>query len=160
MSIDAALAARVAGTLEAAGVPARSVALEEGRLLARFDDTEIQLKAQDLLRADLGPGYIVALNLAPATPRWLAATGLLPMYLGLDLRGGVHFLMEVDMPAAVAQAEERYTGDVRALLRDARVRYRSVAREPGRRGPGPASHRPRRGTRRRGESAASSRTSR
>ena len=130
VSLDSALAARVAGVLEAAGVPARSVALEEGRLLARFGDTEIQLKAQDLLRADLGPGYIVALNLAPATPQWLAAVGLLPMYLGLDLRGGVHFLMEVDMPAAVAQAEERYTGDVRALLREARVRYHSVGREP------------------------------
>ena len=130
VAIDTGLAARVAGALEAGGVPAHSVALEDGRLLARFGDTETQLKAQDLLRTDLGPGYIVALNLAPAMPRWLAATGLLPMYLGLDLRGGVHFLMEVDMPAAVAQAEERYTGDVRTLLREARVRYRSVGRDP------------------------------
>ena len=130
VAIDARLAARVAGALDAGEVPARRVTLEEGRLLARFEDTESQLKAQDLLRANLGPGYIVALNLAPAMPRWLAATGLLPMYLGLDLRGGVHFLMEVDMPAAVAQAEERYTGDVRTLLREARVRYRSVARGP------------------------------
>ena len=130
VAIDTGLAARVAGALEAGGVPAHSVALEDGRLLARFGDTETQLKAQDLLRADLGPGYIIALNLAPAMPRWLAATGLLPMYLGLDLRGGVHFLMEVDMPAAVAQAEERYTGDVRTLLREARVRYRSVGRDP------------------------------
>ena len=130
VTIDAALAARVAGALEAGEVPARTVTLDEGRLLARFEDTETQLRAQDLLRAHLGPGYVVALNLAPAMPRWLAATGLLPMYLGLDLRGGVHFLMEVDMPAAVAQAEERYTGDVRTLLREARVRYRSVARGP------------------------------
>ena len=130
VAIGPALAARVSGVLEAGGVPARRVALEEGRLLARFGDTEAQLRAQDLLRADLGPGYVVALNLAPAMPRWLAATGLLPMYLGLDLRGGVHFLMEVDMPAAVAQAEERYAGDVRALLREARVRYRSVAHGP------------------------------
>ena len=130
VTIDAALAARVAGALEAGEVPARTVTLDEGRLLARFGDTETQLRAQDLLRAHLGPGYVVALNLAPAMPRWLAATGLLPMYLGLDLRGGVHFLMEVDMPAAVAQAEERYTGDVRTLLREARVRYRSVARGP------------------------------
>ena len=130
-AVDAALAARVSGTLEAGGAPARSVKLEAGRLLARFGDTEMQLKAQDLLRAELGPGYIVALNLAPAMPTWLSATGLLPMYLGLDLRGGVHFLMEVDMPAAVAQAEERYTGDVRTLLREERIRYRSVAREPG-----------------------------
>ena len=130
VAIDTGLAARVAGSLEAGGIPAHTVTLEGGRLLARFGDTETQLKAQDLLRVDLGPGYIVALNLAPAMPRWLAATGLLPMYLGLDLRGGVHFLMEVDMPAAVAQADERYTGDVRTLLREARVRYRSVGRNP------------------------------
>ena len=131
VAIDAALAARVADSLEAAEIPARTVALEEGRLLARFDDTEAQLRAQDLLRGNLGPGYVVALNLAPAMPGWMSAVGLLPMYLGLDLRGGVHFLMEVDMPAAVAQAEERYTGDVRTLLREERIRYRSVAREPG-----------------------------
>ena len=130
IAIDTTLAARVAGVLEAGGVPARAVSLEDGRLLARFADTETQLRAQDLLRPDLGPGYIVALNLAPATPGWLTAVGLLPMYLGLDLRGGVHFLMEVDMPAAVAQAEERYAGDVRTLLRENRVRYRSVARGP------------------------------
>ena len=130
VSVDAALAARVAGVLEAGDLPAHAVRLEGGRLLARFGDSETQLKAQDLLRADLGPGYIVALNLAPSMPAWLAATGLLPMYLGLDLQGGVHFLMEVDMPAAVAQAEERYTGDVRTLLRESRVRYRSVSREP------------------------------
>ena len=130
VAVDAGLAARVAGALDVARLPARTVTLEGGRLLARFGDSETQLRAQDLLRADLGPGYVVALNLAPAMPGWLAATGLLPMYLGLDLRGGVHFLMEVDMPAAVAQAEERYTGDVRTLLREARVRYRSVAREP------------------------------
>ncbi len=130
VAIDTGLAARVAGALEAGGVPARTVTLEEGRLLARFGDSETQLKAQDLLQADLGAGYVIALNLAPAMPEWLAATGLLPMYLGLDLRGGVHFLMEVDMPAAVAQAEERYTGDVRTLLREARVRYRSVSRDP------------------------------
>ena len=130
VAINTSLAARVSSALEAGGVPAHRVTLEEGRLLARFGDSEAQLKAQDLLRADLGPGYVVALNLAPAMPRWLAATGLLPMYLGLDLRGGVHFLMEVDMRAAVAQAEERYAGDVRTLLREARVRYRSVARGP------------------------------
>ena len=130
VGINSALAARVAGALEAGGAPARAVSLEGGRLLARFGDTETQLRAQDLLRADLGPGYVVALNLAPATPAWLSAAGLLPMYLGLDLRGGVHFLMEVDMPAAVSQAVERYAGDVRTLLREERLRYRSVAREP------------------------------
>lgn len=129
VAIDAPLAVRVAGALEAVGLPARAVALEEGRLLARFGDTETQLEAQDHLRGTLGPGYVVALNLAPAMPSWLAAAGFLPMYLGLDLRGGVHFLMEVDMPAAVAQAGERYAGDVRTLLREARIRYRSVSHE-------------------------------
>ena len=129
VAIGAPLAVRVAGALEAAGLPARAVALEEGRLLARFGDTETQLEAQDHLRGTLGPGYVVALNLAPAMPSWLAAAGFLPMYLGLDLRGGVHFLMEVDMPAAVAQAGERYAGDVRTLLREARIRYRSVSHE-------------------------------
>ena len=127
VAVDAFLAARVAGTLQAAGFPARAVALEDGRLLARFDDTETQLKAQDHLRGELGPGYVVALNLAPATPSWFAAAGFLPMYLGLDLRGGVHFLMEVDMPAAIARAGERYAGDVRTLLREARIRYRAVS---------------------------------
>ena len=131
VAIDAPLAARVAGSLQAAGLPARAVALEEGRLLARFGDTEAQLKAQDHLRGELGPGYVVALNLAPATPSWFAAAGFLPMYLGLDLRGGVHFLMEVDMPAAVARAAERYAGDVRTLLREARIRYRAVSHERG-----------------------------
>ena len=129
VAIDAPLAVRVAAALEAAGLPARAVALEEGRLLARFDDTEAQLKAQDHLRGALGPGYVVALNLAPATPSWFAAAGFLPMYLGLDLRGGVHFLMEVDMPAAVARAGERYAGDVRTLLREARIRYRAVSHD-------------------------------
>ena len=131
VAVDAPLAARVAGSLQAAGLPARAVALEEGRLLARFGDTEAQLKAQDHLRGELGPGYVVALNLAPATPSWFAAAGFLPMYLGLDLRGGVHFLMEVDMPAAVARAAERYAGDVRTLLREARIRYRAVSHERG-----------------------------
>ena len=129
VAIDAPLAVRVAAALEAAGLPARAVALEEGRLLARFGDTEAQLKAQDHLRGALGPGYVVALNLAPATPSWFAAAGFLPMYLGLDLRGGVHFLMEVDMPAAVARAGERYAGDVRTLLREARIRYRAVSHD-------------------------------
>ena len=130
VAIDVALVDRVAGVLDAAGLPARSIVLDEGRLLARFGDSEAQLKAQDHIRAELGTGYVVALNLAPAMPGWLAATGILPMYLGLDLRGGVHFLMEVDMPAAVARAEERYTADIRTLLREARIRYRSVSREP------------------------------
>jgi preprotein translocase subunit SecD len=94
----------------------------------RFSDTDTQLKAKDIIKQALGRGYIVALNLAPATPAWLKAINALPMYLGLDLRGGVHFLMEVDVDAAVKQAEERYISDFRSLLRENRVRYTSIDR--------------------------------
>ena len=129
--IDQALEVRVSEELARVGIEALRVERDERRLLLRFRGEETQLRANEELRSVLDRRrFVVALNLAPATPQWLAAVGLLPMYLGLDLRGGVHFLMEVDMPAAVAQAEERYTGDVRGLLREARVRYRSVGREP------------------------------
>ncbi|NNG11817.1 MAG: protein translocase subunit SecD, partial [Halobacteria archaeon] len=96
------------------------------QLLVRFPDTQIQLKAVDFVKAGVGSRFVVALNLAPATPDWLQAVNALPMYLGLDLRGGVHFLMEVDMDAAVAQAIERYAGDFRTLLREAKIRYAMI----------------------------------
>ncbi|HEY5602016.1 MAG TPA: protein translocase subunit SecD [Gammaproteobacteria bacterium] len=103
-----------------------SIVLENERVLARFPDTETQLKAQDAVRKQLGDDYIVALNLAPRTPPWLLAINALPMYLGLDLRGGVHFLMEVDVDAAVAQSQERYISDFRNLLRENRLRYTRI----------------------------------
>ncbi len=115
--------------LKEAGLPFRSVALEGERILVRLPDTETQLRARDLLGRRLGERYVVALHLAPATPAWLRAIGALPMYLGLDLRGGVHFLMEVDMEAAVRQALERYVDELRALLRSEKVRYLTIARE-------------------------------
>ncbi len=115
--------------LKEAGLPFRSVALEGERILVRLPDTETQLRARDLLARRLGERYVVALHLAPATPAWLRAIGALPMYLGLDLRGGVHFLMEVDMEAAVRQALERYVDELRALLRSEKVRYLTIARE-------------------------------
>jgi preprotein translocase subunit SecD len=100
---------------------------EQGMLLFRFGGTESQLKAYDVAKEALGRGYTVAQNLAPATPNWLKDLGALPMYLGLDLRGGVHFLMQVDMDAAVKQAAERYTGDIRTLLRENRIRYLAIS---------------------------------
>ena len=103
-----------------------SIVLENERVLARFPDTETQLQAQDAVRKQLGDDYIVALNLAPRTPPWLLAINALPMYLGLDLRGGVHFLMEVDVDAAVAQSQERYISDFRNLLRENRLRYTRI----------------------------------
>jgi preprotein translocase subunit SecD len=96
------------------------------QLLIRFGNTEDQLAAADVIKDTLGSDYIVALNLAPATPAWLQAINALPMYLGLDLRGGVHFLMEVDMVAAVDKALERYSSDLRTVLRKDKVRYVSI----------------------------------
>ncbi|MDX1654983.1 MAG: protein translocase subunit SecD [Candidatus Competibacteraceae bacterium] len=122
---------RVLRRLEVDQVPVKGHELTEDRLLVRFPDTESQLKAADLIKETLGRDYTVALNLAPSTPGWLRALGLEPMYLGLDLRGGVHFLMEVDMDAVVEQAQERYVDEVRTLLRDETVRYISVTRERG-----------------------------
>ncbi len=113
------------------GMTIKEVETGNGNILVRFNDTNDQLKAADLLRDKLGNDATVALNLAPATPGWLRALGASPMYLGLDLRGGVHFMLEVDMDAAVKQAEERYNDDVRSALRDAKIRYQSVSQETG-----------------------------
>ncbi|MCL5669471.1 MAG: protein translocase subunit SecD [Gammaproteobacteria bacterium] len=126
--VDAAAQSKVEETLKQAGLPLKSASLEGTALLVRFADTDIQLKAQDAVKAGLGENYIVALNLAPRTPRWLFKLNALPMYLGLDLRGGVHFLMEVDMDAALTQAQERYVSDIRTLLRDKKLRYVTIAR--------------------------------
>lgn len=109
-----------------AGLASKAVETTDKRLLIRFNNTEDQLTAADLFKDALGDEYIVALNLAPSTPGWLQAINALPMYLGLDLRGGVHFLMEVDMDAAVQKALERYSSDLRGVLRKAKVRYISI----------------------------------
>ena len=97
----------------------------DGRLLVRFANTQVQLKAKDAISSEFSSqdkDYVVALNLAPRTPAWLLALNALPMYLGLDLRGGVHFLMEVDMDAALNKAVDRYFDDIRTLMRDNKVR--------------------------------------
>ncbi|MDX1381011.1 MAG: protein translocase subunit SecD, partial [Xanthomonadales bacterium] len=99
------------------------------RLLVRFDNAEDQLRAADVLAEDLGERYVAALNLAHATPEWLRGFGGKPMTLGLDLQGGVHFLMEVDMDTARDQALDRYVDDIRAALRDEGIRYVAVRRE-------------------------------
>ena len=127
---DETLDNRIQSTLSAAGITPKSLVREQGRVLVRFDSGDDQLKGADALRAELARGYIVALNLAPTTPDWMTDIGALPMYLGLDLRGGVHFLMEVDMEAAVKNAMERYVGDIRSQLREDKIRYRSVQLRP------------------------------
>ncbi|HET19644.1 MAG TPA: protein translocase subunit SecD, partial [Chromatiales bacterium] len=121
--------ARVEQALAAAGITPKRVELKGEQLLVRFNDTETQLKAADLVRNELGRGYIVALNLAPNTPAWLGALAAKPMYLGLDLRGGVHFLMEIDMDAALNTLRERTVEDLRGFMRGEKLRYLTVGLE-------------------------------
>ena len=128
-TIDATAKDKVISALATANIPVKAAELKPDQLLIRFNDTETQLKAVDFVKSALGTGYIVALNLAPATPDWLNSLNALPMYLGLDLRGGVHFLMEVDMKAALEKAVERYSNDIRTLLRDERIRYAMIRAE-------------------------------
>jgi preprotein translocase subunit SecD len=131
VSVDTGTLGQVETVLQQADLRVKSATLDERGLLVRFRSTEDQLKAKDVVHEALGRGYVVALNLAPSTPPWLRSVGAEPMYLGLDLRGGVHFLMQVDMQAAVKQAEERYVGDLRGLLRGEKVRYLTVGRSAG-----------------------------
>ena len=123
--VDEALRDRLVGRIETAGIAAQETTITD-RLLFRFATAEDQLEARDIIENSLDRQYVVALNLAPATPGWLAGLGALPMYMGLDLRGGVHFLMEVDLAGAVRQAEQRYAGDLRSLLREEKLRQRAI----------------------------------
>ena len=127
--IDAKLKQRVESALKRAGIAPKSVEIAKGgNLLARLSGAEDQTRAADALSAELGNGYVVALNLASTVPDWLAALGGKPMLLGLDLQGGVHFLMQVDRDAALDKRFDAYAEDLRVLLRDNRIRYESVER--------------------------------
>ncbi len=126
--VDQALAERATGVLQQQGIAFKGVDVEGDRLMVRLDNTDIQLRAAELLRGELGDGHTVALNLAQTVPGWLAAIGGSPLVLGLDLQGGVHFLMEVDQRATITQQEDRFADDIRGLLREERVRYRAVTR--------------------------------
>ncbi|MEM9301643.1 MAG: protein translocase subunit SecD [Pseudomonadota bacterium] len=117
----------VRSVLEQEGVGVKAVDLVEGTLIARLTERADQERAADIIQQRLGDQYTVALNLASATPEWLRAVGAEPMVLGLDLQGGVHFLMQVDMNTARRQQAERYVDDVRNLLREDRIRPRSVS---------------------------------
>ncbi|MGG2076182.1 protein translocase subunit SecD, partial [Lelliottia nimipressuralis] len=120
---------QVQKTLQEEKITAKSVALEEGAILARFDTTDTQLRAREALMGVLGDKYVVALNLAPATPRWLASINAEPMKLGLDLRGGVHFLMEVDMDTALGKLQEQNIDSLRSDLREKSIPYTTVRKE-------------------------------
>ncbi len=127
--LDASALTVVEDVLKSANIPVRGLSLDATGIKIRLNDTDTQLKAKDALQAKLGPNYIVALNLLSSSPQWLSAIGALPMYLGLDLRGGVHFLLQVDMKAALDKAADRYTTDLRSLLRSEKVQYAGISRE-------------------------------
>jgi len=120
---DTGLLNRVEEALKDANLPTSGMFLEGGSIKVRFTDTDTQIKARDTLQSLLGNGYMVALNLLPNSPQWLASVGALPMYLGLDLRGGVHFLLEVDMKGALSKALDRFGSDIRGSLREKKIPY-------------------------------------
>ncbi|MBY0267343.1 MAG: preprotein translocase subunit SecD, partial [Burkholderiales bacterium] len=129
LKADAALMARVEESLKKAALTTEGIALDATSVKVRFSGTEEQIKAKDAIQTALGEDYVVALNLLSRSPQWLASIGALPMYLGLDLRGGVHFLMQVDMKAALGKKVEAHTNDIRGMLREQRIQYSSLTRD-------------------------------
>jgi preprotein translocase subunit SecD len=133
VKVDAGTLSAVEQALVAQGVKPSLVAFEGHSVKARFETTDDQLKARDALEKALNPdaanpSYVVALNLVPRTPAWLAGIGASPMYLGLDLRGGVHFMLQVDMQAALQQRAEAQASDLRAMMREKGVRHGGISR--------------------------------
>lgn len=124
--VDQPLIDKVTSSLEREGIPTKAVELDGKAGLIRFPDGETQLKAKDIVSRVAGDDYVVALNLAPTTPDWLTSIGAGPMKLGLDLRGGVHFLLEVDLPQAVGQKLENYASEIKGRLREEKLRYRKL----------------------------------
>ena len=131
--VDTSTLAKVEEALKAGSVPASLIALEGASIRARFETTDDQLKAKDLIQKALvpdenDPAYVVALNLISRSPNWLTSLHSSPMYLGLDLRGGVHFMLQVDMKAALMQKIEALAGDIRVTLREKDVRHGGISR--------------------------------
>lgn len=129
-AIDTALRGRVDAALKEAGVQPKEVDAEAASMLVRLPSLEAQTTANDALRKALGEDYLVALNLASTVPDWLGNVGARPMVQGLDLQGGVHFVLQVDQKAALDKRVEGYLEDTRVTLRDKRIRYTSVERRP------------------------------
>ena len=134
LKVDLAVQQKVEEALKAAGVTPDALSLDGNSVRARFDTPDTQLKAKDAIQKALipdpaDPAYIVALNLVPRSPAWLSALHAQPMYLGLDLRGGVHFMLQVDMQAALTKKAESYAGDIRSALRDKGIRHGGVSRD-------------------------------
>ena len=133
VKIDTGTQGRVQESLKAAGIAVDAVTFDGNSVKARFDNTDSQLKAKDAIQKALvpdpsDPGYVVALNLLSRSPAWLSSLGAAPMYLGLDLRGGVHFMLQVDMQAALTKKAESLSGDLRTVLREKNVRHGGISR--------------------------------
>ncbi len=133
IKVDSTTVARVEEALKGAGVKPDAIALDGNSVKARFGDTDTQLKAKDVIQKALNPAtgdsvYIVALNLLSRSPAWLTALHAAPMYLGLDLRGGVHFMLQVDMQAALTKKAESLSGDLRLLMREKNIRHSGITR--------------------------------
>ena len=131
--VDSATQARIEEALKTAGIAAEAVSLDGVSIKARFASSEAQLKAKDAIQKALvpdaaEPGYVVALNLLSRSPAWLTALHAAPMYLGLDLRGGVHFMLQVDMQAALTKKAESLSGDIRTVLREKNIRHGGINR--------------------------------
>lgn len=129
LKADAALLGRVENALKTAQLNPDALMLDVTSVKVRFNDTEAQIKAKDVLQTQLGEDYIVALNLLSRSPQWLTSISALPMYLGLDLRGGVHFLLQIDMKGALDKAIESAAGDIRSTLREQKIPYGGVVRD-------------------------------
>jgi len=134
LKVDATTQARVEEALAGAGITHDGIQLDPVGVKARFKDTDTQLKAKDAIERAFNPDssnpqYVVALNLLTASPQWLTSLNALPMYLGLDLRGGVHFLLQVDMPGALTKRLDSTSADLRSLLRDKNLRHGGINRE-------------------------------
>lgn len=134
VKVDNAVLQKVQAALDAAGVKPDALSLEGTSVRARFNTPDEQLKAKDVIQKSLitdpaDPAYIVALNLVSRSPDWLTAIGAKPMYLGLDLRGGVHFMLQVDMAAALTKKADSYAGDLRTTMRDKNIRHGGISRD-------------------------------
>ena len=133
VKVDSATQVRVQEALKAAGITVEAITFDGNSIKARFDNTDTQLKAKDAVQKALvpdagDPSYIVALNLLSRSPTWLRSLGAAPMYLGLDLRGGVHFMLQVDMQAALTKKAESLSGDLRTVLREKNIRHGGISR--------------------------------
>lgn len=134
VKVDASTLAQVETALKSAGIAVDQVVLDGVSIRVRLNDTDSQLKAKDAIQKTLvpdasDPGYVVALNLVSRSPAWLTALHAAPMYLGLDLRGGVHFMLQVDMQAALTKRAESLSGDLRTSLREKNIRHSGISRE-------------------------------